>query len=302
MTFRALLPEHFQTLRKYFVYQNSDLCVYSLPSLIVWNNHISSPNFLEKDEHLFISNVFRNEPEKSHMIFPLSLKNEDLEPHYLYESVKELGYKSYWFIPENYIELNQKKLFEYFNIQEQPEYDDYIYISENLALLSGKKLSKKRNLINQFKSNYLDQNKVIVEPIEKNNFKECLQFLNRWFDEKDFDKNDDDFKTEKLAAELALTNYDKLGFDTLIVKVDDIVEGYSMGTRLNNNMWVLHFEKANTNIKGLYQYLDRETAKNIFNEYKYINKESDMGVQGIAHSKKSYYPFKRGKSYILSLK
>ncbi len=302
MTFSSLLPENFQALKKYFVFQNSDLCVYSLPSLIVWNNHISNPNFLEKNDHLFISNVFRNDPEKSHLIFPLSLKNEDLDPHYLYESAKELGFNSYWFIPEYYIESNQKKLSEYFIIKEQPEYNDYIYKSENLVLLSGKKLSKKRNLINQFNSNYLDQNKVIVEPIDKNNFKDCLQFLNRWFDEKDFDKNDDDFKTEKLAAELALTNYDKLEFDTLIVKIDDIIEGYSMGTRLNNNMWVLHFEKANSNIKGLYQFLDRETAKKIYNEYEHINKESDMGVPGIAHSKNSYYPFKRGKSYKLSLK
>ena len=67
-------------------------------------------------------------------------------------------------------------------------------------------------------------------------------------------------------------------------------------------MGVLHFEKALSNIKGLYQYFDSECAKRLFKGYKYINKESDMGDPGLAKSKKSYHPVMIVKSYKLIIK
>jgi hypothetical protein len=75
-----------------------------------------------------------------------------------------------------------------------------------------------------------------------------------------------------------------------------------MGTRLTDTMGVLHFEKAHTHIKGLYQYLDRECARRLFNGYAYLNKESDMDVPGLVQAKKSYHPIKIMKSYQLTLR
>ena len=300
MDFKPLLPNHFSSILEYFKTHNFNLCVYSPASIIVWNNFISSPYFLEKDNTLFISNIFHKKAEKSHLIMPLSI-NKEISPSFLYESAVNFGFKDYWFIPEEYIE-NNKEIEDLFIIKEQKDYEDYIYKSENLSLLKGKKFSKKRNLLNQFTTNYINKKRVIVENINDSNMNECLIFLEKWFNDKNFDKADEDFITEKIAAETAIRNFKILNFDSVIIRIDGKIEGYTMGSRLNNDSWVLHFEKASSDIKGLYQFLDRETAINVSKNFTYINKESDMGVEGIAHSKKSYFPDKRSKSYQLTLK
>lgn len=300
MNFKPLLVQNYKEIKVFFENHKSDLCVYSPASIIVWNNYVSTPNFLIENDILYISNIFADESSKDHLIMPLS-KSGDILPYSLYETAQKLGFNKYWFIPEYYVEEN-RDIEKYFEIEEQKDYEDYIYDSMDLASLKGKKYSKKRNLINQFKKDYVDNGRILVEDLNDQNFKETLTFLEEWFDEKDFDKDDDDFKTEKMAAESALENYKELELDSLVLKIDGKVAGYTQGTAINKKTWVLHFEKASASIKGLYQFLDRETARRVYEKYKFINKESDMGVEGIAHSKRSYYPLKRYKSFILRLK
>ncbi|RPJ82238.1 MAG: DUF2156 domain-containing protein [Deltaproteobacteria bacterium] len=71
---------------------------------------------------------------------------------------------------------------------------------------------------------------------------------------------------------------------------------------MTDSIGVLHFEKAFAAINGMYQYFDRECARRLFQKYAYINKESDMGIPGLAKAKKSYYPVMREKAYKLVLK
>jgi len=73
-------------------------------------------------------------------------------------------------------------------------------------------------------------------------------------------------------------------------------------SRLTRRIGVLNFEKAYPQIKGLYQFLDNECARQLFYDYEFINKESDMGIPALADSKKSYYPVEKLKSYCLTLK
>ena len=92
------------------------------------------------------------------------------------------------------------------------------------------------------------------------------------------------------------------GRDYILVRIDDAVSAIGIGSRLNRTTATLNFEKALSGIKGLYQFLDNECAKRLFNEFQYINKESDMNLPNLAESKQSYNPILRVKSFALTLR
>ena len=75
-----------------------------------------------------------------------------------------------------------------------------------------------------------------------------------------------------------------------------------MGSYLTDDMGVLNFEKAFSRMKGLYQYFDNQCARRLFDDYRYINKESDMGEANLAKAKKSYHPATMIRSYELTLR
>ncbi|MDD5775825.1 MAG: phosphatidylglycerol lysyltransferase domain-containing protein, partial [Candidatus Omnitrophica bacterium] len=83
--------------------------------------------------------------------------------------------------------------------------------------------------------------------------------------------------------------------------IDGVVNAIAIMSALHEKTGVLHFEKAFSDIRGLYQFLDNECAKRLFSQYEFINKESDMNIAELAQSKKSYHPVQRIKSYCLTV-
>jgi hypothetical protein len=142
-----------------------------------------------------------------------------------------------------------------------------------------------------------------VENIDAGKIEECLTFLEIWCDEHMCDvEQASSLACEKEALVTTLHNIEYFGSRGILVRLDGRVSAFGIGSRLNNSMATLNFEKAFSSIKGLYQYLDNECAKRIFNEYKYINKESDMNLPNLAESKQSYNPVMRIKSFALKLR
>jgi len=191
-----------------------------------------------------------------------------------------------------------------FFVYEESEYEDYVYRTDDLTELKGNQYSKKRNLINQFKKSYVKEGRVTVEPITNDKAEECIEFLEMWCEERGCDdmERQDDLACEKVAAINALKNINQLAMQGILMRVDGIVSAFGIASHLTSTMGVLHFEKAFASIKGLYQYFDRECARQLFQTYTYMNKESDMGIPGLAKAKKSYHPVMRVKSYKLVLK
>ena len=93
-----------------------------------------------------------------------------------------------------------------------------------------------------------------------------------------------------------------MGADGLLLRIDNAVSAFGIAGHLTETTGALHFEKAYAGVKGLYQYFDNLCAKHLFNGYQYINKESDMGIPGIAKAKRSYHPVRIVKSYRLTVK
>ena len=302
MDFKQLDIADYQNLRIFFNNQRYRLCEYSLLSLMVWSNQRLKTFYSIDDNTLIIYYKSDSSLKESHLILPIS-PSANINPEYLFNTAKKLGFANYWSVPEDYLlKYDPREIENFFRITEQTEFDDYIYLTEDLIHLKGNKFTRQRNLINQFSKKYLEKNKVRVEAINSENTDECLHFLNEWCDLRKCDMEyNEGLACEKMAAIKTLNNIDALEVKGLLVRIDGKVSAFGISSHLTNEMGVLNFEKANPKIKGLYQFLDNECAKRLFADYKYINKESDMKLPNLAQSKRSYNPVMKIKSYCLTL-
>lgn len=162
---------------------------------------------------------------------------------------------------------------------------DYIYLSEDLINLSGKKYQPKRNHISYFTKNY----NWSYERITDGNICECIEMSRCWLE-----GSSEEMKRE-LDAELgvilkAFENYNELGYVGGLLRVDGRVVAYTMGEEMTKDMFCVHFEKAYTNIRGAYQMINQQFVKNELSGYKYINREDDTGAENLRKAKLSYYP------------
>jgi uncharacterized protein len=300
MTLAQLTIDRYLELKSYFNSQPHQLCAYSLPAIIAWTTGAYEPGYLEIDGALIVSAEYSLESAKGHMLLPIS-PTKRFSPEALHELTLITGINAFGFVPETYIlQEDRYQLERFFEVIHQPEYDDYIYRTQDLADLKGNRYAKKRNLIHQFERAYVEANRVEIQPLSVDDVEACIDFLDRWCEERDCENDpEQDLACERLACLNTLINIDHFDVNGLLIRVDDEIAAFGIGAPLTDRMGVLHFEKALSSIKGLYQYLDRACARSLFTGFEYLNKESDMGVEGLAHAKKSYYPEMKEKAYRL---
>ncbi len=300
MELKVLTPEDYSVYKDFFKAQPYHLCTYSLSSIIAWQNSDYQAWVGQYKESLIIAAEFRKHRDRRHLILPIA-PVDHYSPEQLAKIADDLKYEEYWFVPQCYLDTHGRENLErYFHISHHEGYDDYVYLASDLAELKGNKYSKKRNLIKQFERNYVEKNRVEVSPIMPQDVEECLEFLEKWCEQRDCDANpEEDLACEKLAAINTLMHIGTYEVNSLMLKIDGVISAFGISAYLTPEMACLQYEKAYTDIKGLYQYFDNQCAKRLFNGYTYINKESDMGSEGLAKAKKSYHPIHMIKSHRL---
>ncbi len=303
INFKPLKPIDHDNYRSYFKNQRYPLCAYALSSIIAWTNKEYKPFGAEFEGAFIVASEFEKEKKNRHLLLPISPERE-FSPDELASLSKMSGYTQYWFVPEEYVNrFGQDAVEKYFQVKPHAAYDDYVYLAEDLAELTGNRYSKKRNLIKQFRRNYVDQGRVEVEPIDENNAESCLIFLEEWCEERDCDSDDQvDLSCEKKAAINTLNHIAVFDLKGLLLRIDGKVNAFGISAPVTQDMATLQYEKAFSRIKGLYQYFDNACAQRLFDGFVYLNKESDMGIPGLAKAKKSYHPVKIVKSFKLVLK
>ena len=167
-----------------------------------------------------------------------------------------------------------------FTICEDRNNFDYIYLREDLATLRGKKYHKKRNQVNAFVNNYSYEER----PLGKDNIDDAFHVLNSWREHRD---DDGDYEASKEALELK----DFLGLNGYMVYVDGRPAAYTMGEGIaKNTTYVIHVEKAIGHYKGIYQFINQAYASVLPKNFHYINREQDLGNEGLRQAKMTYRP------------
>ena len=303
MDFKTLTPADFATYKPYFADQRYRLCDYALASIIAWQNAFYHPLVAVHDGFLVVAAEFAKDPDQRHLMLPIS-PGGGMAPERLADLVAAAGHDSVWFVPQAYLDTyGVDAVGARFHIRRDPETDDYIYRREDLAELAGGKYAKKRNLVRQFTRSHVDTGRAMVGPITTEDVEDCVAYLHHWCETRDCDVDTDtDLACERDAATNTLENMDLLEVRGLHLRIDGEVRAFGVSARLTPEMATLQYEKADASVKGLYQYFDQQCARQLFNGCAYINKESDMGIPGLAKSKRSYYPVEMVEAYKLKLR
>ena len=168
---------------------------------------------------------------------------------------------------------------------------EYLYATQDLISLAGKKFRQKKNHLNYFKTHYSNYEYM---PITSDNIHECMAVTNRWYETHE---KDESATQERDGIELLFRNWDTLQLTGGLIKVFGNVEAFAIGEMLNHDTAIVHIEKANPEIRGLYQAINNDFARYAWAHTTYINREEDMGIPGLRQAKESYNPVKFVEKY-----
>ena len=259
----------------------TEMCDFNICNLFTWDL------FLKLKYTFCFDRLILFNPSYTYFLAPIGerLSAEELFQIYnsfkkTYPNVEILG------VSEDYIN-NTPELSEYFYIRNDENLNDYIYTTENLVKLPGKKLAKKKNLISQFMRQYTD---FTVKPIDANDYAEIMEFCYYW--KETHEDENESLIVEFEAIRTILTHWDLFPCYGLKLYTGGKMFAFSIYGRQTDEMATILFEKYDFQVKGAGQIINQETAKVLIKDYKYINREQDMGSAGIRQAKRSYQPLK----------
>ncbi len=169
-------------------------------------------------------------------------------------------------------------------VKSNPDYFDYIYYAEELINLKGKKYHSKRNHISNFKKQPWE-----YKPLTCDLFDDCIEFITETYNNKD---NFDSYSAvvEQFAVNTFFNNFEYMNLVGGVLYQNERIVGVTIGEKINSNTLVVHVEKASGSINGAYPTICNEFAKANAANLKYINREEDLGIEGLRKSKRSYNP------------
>jgi len=167
---------------------------------------------------------------------------------------------------------------------------DYIYAIDDLADLKGRKFQKKRNHANRFDAEHPNAR---ILPLDETTRAAAFCLVQKWYRHREQIDPLNDFHLEKVALERAFAFQQQLGLEGVVLVEGDEMLAFAMGSFLTPDTFDIHFEKAREDIPGAYNAINREFARYLRTKYpqlKWLNREDDMGLEGLRKAKLSYNP------------
>lgn len=190
-------------------------------------------------------------------------------------------------------------------LQPRPEFSisparddyDYVYLSRDLIELAGSRYHGKRNHIAQF----IKAHDFTYEPFDAGHVPECLRLTEAWCA---FKRCEDDLDLigEHEAVQDALSHFTALGVSGGVIRVGGEIKAFTLGELLNARTAVIHVEKADPEIRGLYPVINREFCRRRWAGTPAVNREQDLGEPGLRKAKLSYHPDHLEEKFVISLK
>lgn len=296
-----------QILEKYlgsYEYRASGL---SFTSLYMWRD-VNGFSWKQIGDYLCIAGVsqFQDEVLEPFLLPPLtaagvyepeSLRETILEAKRLFE---EAGYIfSLRLLPFHMVDcLRAAFPTELKIIADRPNYD-YVYLTKDLINLAGRAYHAKKNHLNYFKNHYRYEYVHLTEEMVP----QAKEFIREFNRRKGLTGYEGELLLmEQQAMEDVFEHLEEIGYLAGAILIDGNIEALAIGGRLGKKTVTVHVEKANTEIRGLYQAINNEFCKQVSDKIKYINREEDMGMEGLRKAKLSYNPVKMVEKYIAIFK
>lgn len=290
LQFKQLTLGDKKVFDKYINPYKFETCEYSFANLVMWKNACQI-QYTIYDEILIIKKI--DFDGTSHFMQPLNYKKENLKEIVdILSKYKEENEMDYLFkdaetsFIHDFIELFGDK----YEIEEDRDNFDYIYESDKLISLSGKLLHKKKNHLNHFVNNTAHHDVDLTQDL----IKPCIMAAKEWC-YKNFCRGY--LISELKSIEELLENKNKLNLIGMAVYINDKISAFTIGEIVNKDMGIIHVEKADAEIRGLYNYINKTFVERYLKQIPYINREQDLGIEGLRAAKLSYAPFGFAKKY-----
>lgn len=266
-------------------FQNTCFCAsdFTFTNLYLW--HFSRTiEWAEDSGFLYVRTTY---PDQEPFIFiPLGEGNlgEAVERAITDFSEKSLSF-SMRSITGHMVERLEEELPGRFDFIPMRDRYDYVYRVEDLMHLKGRKYHRKKNHLNQFRKNHTYS----YERLNSNNRDELLKVWCGWFNIR-VEEADISLYHEHVGIIESLKVWEKLDFTGGILRVDGEIVAFTLGEMLNKKTVVIHIEKADTGYHGAYQGINQQFLENEWSEVEFVNREEDLGIEGIRKAKLSYHP------------
>ncbi len=284
INFQSLTPEMQKEYNPYLRAAGERGCEYSFVNLYMWGRQKATV----LHGHLVFFSQFNR---KSVYLFPVGAGDKKAVLEDLMEDARERG------IPCRFTGLTQddqatlEALFPgKFRFHFDRDGFDYVYDIHDLADLKGRKFQRKRNHLNRFRDNHPDHT---LEPITPENLPLVRELVQQWFTMRLAEDPHADFQLEQAALKKALDHFQALGLEGLLLHVNSQPVAMTLGSRLSEDTFDIHFEKALDIADGAYAAINNGFSQYLREKYpqlRWLNREDDMGLEGLRKAKLSYHP------------
>lgn len=221
-------------------------------------------------------------PEGGSVIRALAAAEEDLAAKGASMLVK--------YAPEAFVERLRREGGGPWSIRETRDEFDYVYSARELAGLGGRKYHGQRNHLNFFLREYSYR----YEELTSGHLRDCMTVYDRWLEQQGGRIGEEG---ERLAAQEALTHLETLGLMGAIVYVGDAPAAFTVAETFRPEMALIHLEKADPAYRGAFQLINQQFVYRGLRGFSEINRQEDMGMEGIRQAKMAYHPVRLVKKY-----
>ncbi len=293
---KEIKTDDYDLLHEYFMKRRSGACESVITDAYLWKKYYNTKYFLTENGLVWICS-----PE--HEVFSVTPLCALSDMKYNFEMAKryfneELHQKLVLYLVDeeavNELDLDP----EQYEVTEERMYFDYVYDADKLRRLPGKLYHKKKNHVNGFLKQY--DGRYECKMLGCENCDEVRAFLKRWHEARDIDDpyHRDDYELD--GIEYVLERCCRIHYKMYGIYVDGSLEAFSLGTYDEQTKTAfIHVEKANPDIRGLYAFVNRQFLCDAFPEAEYVNREDDMGLEGLRKAKLSYQPIHLVKKFTI---
>ena len=194
-----------------------------------------------------------------------------------------------------------------YEVQEDADISDYIYRTEDMIRLRGRRYHGQRNYIKRFEQNFPHHE---TEFISGRNVGECIRFNQDWLRKKldrlakKYGRRPDDsmeevifLKAEVETARKILVHFDALGLRGLAIRIDGNIRAFTVGEKLNDHMALIHIEKCDHDYLGINQVLTQRFCRLAWVDCEYVNRMEDLGIEGLRKAKQALGPHHMARKF-----